>query len=136
MPPPATTLTITGNPNESVEVDFNDATDFTLIVNGTSTTYTTVQVNKIVDNGPSGVNANVIFYDEAAADAYTATQSLSSLSVVGSNVEFDANNAQTMYAYSTDPVSTATVNLPAGTGANYMARTIPFTSKPSTTPCN
>ncbi len=41
------------------------------------------------------------------------------MSVVDSNFEFDASNVQTMYGYSTDPNSSATVNLATGTGANF-----------------
>ncbi len=119
-----TTLTLSGSANDNVSIQFTDATDFTVTINGAApTAYSTTNIDKVVYNGPSGAASNVVFSDSITTDEYTAAQTFASTTLTrggGISFEFDANNVTTLYVYVADTSSTATVNVAGGTGANYF----------------
>ena len=113
------TLTITGQAGDNAEISFSDATDFTVTVNGSAANYNTSRYGKVVYQGPAGQAAEVQLFDPITSDSYQATQSLTSTTVVRSGFEFDAENVESLFVYVSDPNSSSTVNVAAGTGANY-----------------
>ncbi len=107
-----TTVTINGAANDDVAITFTDAADFTVTVNGVSTSYSTSAVDKLVYTGPSGAFSKLVFDDPTTTDDYTATQSLDSSDIIGSNgFEFVATGVTNLYVYVADLNSTATVNV-------------------------
>ncbi len=117
------TLTIAGAANDSVAIAFADATHFTVTSNGgTPVTYSTANVDKLVYNGPASAFSEIVFADPETTDNYAATQTFSSTTLIrsGGGFEFDAIGVANLYLYVSDPSSTATVGVAAGTGNFYV----------------
>lgn len=113
----ATTLTLNGSAGgDHMTIDFQDATHFTVTQNGTTTSYTTGQVNKLDFAGASGGNEVVIFEDNT--NTYAATLSLTGLELVGPGFEFDTSQTTTLYVYSTGN-SAATIGVGDGGSASH-----------------
>ncbi len=118
--PAPQTLTITGNPNDNLEVESQVPSGFTLTYNGTTATYSTSLVNKIIYNGPIGAASNVIFEAENSPEVVGVTQTLLATSVNATGFQFDANNVQTLYVYSSEDLSNNDdVSLAGGSGDSY-----------------
>jgi hypothetical protein len=106
--------------SDNVGVTFIDATHYNVTVNGVSTTYSTLNDNKFIYDGPTGASSEFIFDDPTGV--YSAVQTLSGTTLVNSSgFEADLNNVSTLYVYLTSPGSTATVNVADGgaTSSNF-----------------
>ncbi len=114
-------LTVTGTDgglSDDVQVTFMDGTGFMVDVDGTETSYSTSNDNKFVYTGATGAFSKFVFDDPM--NAYTVTQSLSSTQLVSSNgFELDLNSVSNLYVYGNNN-STATVNVPSGSGSNFF----------------
>ena len=114
-----TTLTIPSAANQIVDITFSSATNFSVSIGGnTPTNYTTSNVNVVNYTGAAG--SELIFNDPITSDAYTATQSFSSTTLLRSGGSFQLNAASvaTLYIYTSDPSSTATVNVTSASGSD------------------
>ena len=116
-------MTINGSANDDISIAFSDATDFIVTSGGgTPTAYTTSAINKVVYNGPAGAFSKLIFSDSSNTDAYAVTQAFASTTLVqsGGAFEFDAIGVGNLYLYVSDPNSTASVGVAAGTGNFFV----------------
>ncbi len=86
-------------------------------LDGNSQTYSMSAIQRFVFDGQAGAPATVIFDD--SSDSYAVAQSLSGVQLIGTDFEFDANNAANVYIYGNSN-STATVNVANGTGSNFF----------------
>lgn len=113
IPSGPTTLTLNGRAaGDMINVGFSSANQFVVTVNGTSTTYSTSNVNKVVFNGANGGAESVVF-DDPDNTYSNATVGLGTVSMQTSGFEFDANGVTVLYVYG-KPASSATVTVPSG----------------------
>ena len=103
-------IRLTGTNNESVSIGFSSATQFTVTINGASTSYNTSTTPEIIFNGVAADKETVIVAD--TFNAYKANFSLGSVQMTSSNFEFDAVNTATLYVYA-GSASQATMTLPS-----------------------
>jgi hypothetical protein len=114
-----TTLSVAGSAqgdNLSVTVLSNGG-GVVVIFDGKSQTYGTSAIHKFVFDGQAGASSKVVFDD--SFDSYSVTQSFSGVQLVGTNFEFDFNNATNVYVYGNSN-STATVNVSNAAGSNFF----------------
>ena len=92
------TLTINGGSvQDTIVVQFSDATDFAVTDDGATNQYSTSTVKHIAIDGGSG-NETIIYSDPY--NALTTTASLATAHGNSSNVYFDIYSATTLYVYS------------------------------------
>lgn len=110
-----------GPSNHFVTLTFTDTGDFTLNDDSGAQYYSSSSTSKVVYQGGPGVFSEFVFDDPL--NTYTVTQSLGSVVIKGSNVEFDIDSATTVYVYS-NSLSSATIQVDTGSESNFFVDAI------------
>ena len=107
------TLTLTAAGNDQLVVQFTDATDFTISLDGQTNSYNTTQYNAINFTGATGSSAVVAGVLGNTSVAFAAN----SVAITGAGFTLNISNTDTIYVYGG---SSQTAQLNGGTGGNTL----------------